>query len=159
MGGGRRGGRGGPPGGASGPRGPLGADVAKQMEEMASLKDAMHKVPDLNDSQKDSVKALERRYGDVFKSYGIAAKNMMDSTRAGGEGPDMEGMHTLRQQADSVRTAEFAAARSFLTTDAQRARFDQNVTDLNAEREKREEEMRQRRGRGGMGGGGMRPPG
>ena len=157
-GGGRRGGMGGPPGGAQGQRGPTGADIARQIEGMASLKDALHKVPDLSDQQKDSAKALERRYGDVFKSYGIAAKNMMDSARTGGGMPDMDAMRTIRQQADSVRTAELTTARAFLTTDAQRSRFDQNVADLNAEQAKREEQMQQRRARGGMGGGGMRPP-
>jgi hypothetical protein len=159
-GGGRRGGMGGQPGGASGQRGPMGPDIAKQIEGMASLKDALHKVPNLTDQQKDSAKALERRYGEVFKSYGIAAKNMMDSSRAGGMA-DMDAMRTMREQADSVRTAELTAARSILTTDAQRSRFDQNVADLNAEQAKREEQMRQRRSRGmggGMGGGGMRPP-
>jgi hypothetical protein len=160
-GGGRRGGMGGPPGGASGQRGPMGVGIAKQIEGMASLKDALHKVPDLSDQQKDSAKALERRYGDVFKSYGIAAKNMMDSARTGGGMPDMDAMRTIREQADSVRSAELITARALLTTDAQRSRFDQNVADLNAEQAKREEQMRQRRSRGGMGGGmggGMRPP-
>jgi hypothetical protein len=160
-GGGRRGGMGGPPGGASGQRGPMGVDIAKQIEGMASLKDALHKVPDLSDQQKDSAKALERRYGDVFKSYGIAAKNMMDSARTGGGMPDMDAMRTIREQADSVRSAELITARALLTTDAQRSRFDQNVADLSAEQAKHEEQMRQRRSRGGMGGGmggGMRPP-
>jgi hypothetical protein len=86
---------------------------------------------------------------------------MMDSARTGGGTPDMDAMRTIREQADSVRTAELIAARALLTTDAQRSRFDQNVADLNAEQAKREEQMRQRRSRGGMGGemgGGMRRP-
>jgi hypothetical protein len=160
-GGGRRGGMGGggrAGGGAPAQRGPSGDDIAKQMEELASLKDAMHKVPDLSNQQKDSVKALEHRYGEVFKSYGIAARNMVDTARADG---GMGALRTLREQADSVRTAEFTLARAVLTSDSQRTRFDQNVAEVRAEQVKREEEMRQRRsggmGRGGMGGGGMRP--
>ncbi|MDB4882326.1 MAG: hypothetical protein JWL95_1092, partial [Gemmatimonadetes bacterium] len=151
-----------------GPARPELSDFAKQFEELASLKQALNKVPDLSGQQKDSVKSLERKYGEIFKSYGIAARTKVDSARAAGESPDMEAIRTLRESADSVRTGEFALARAVLTSDAQRSRFDQNVVDIQAEAAKREEEMQKRRasggagrggmGGGGMGGGGMRPP-
>ena len=51
------------------------------MQERASLGDAVHKVPDFTDAQKDSIKALEKRYGEVFKSYGIAMR-IADGQRA-----------------------------------------------------------------------------
>jgi hypothetical protein len=156
-----RGGRARPMGGEPGvgdrEQGPSSADMAKRMEEMASLGDAVHKVPDLSGTQKDSIKALEKRYGDVFKSYGIALRNQIDSARAQGGIPDMRAMGLLRLEADSVRDVELAAARAQLTTDAQRQKFDQNVVELREKKAKREEEMRSRRGMGGGMGGGMRP--
>jgi nicotinamidase-related amidase len=161
--GGGRGGRagrsmGGEPGVGDREQGPSSADMAKRMEEMASLGDAVHKVPDLSGTQKDSIKALEKRYGEVFKSYGIALRNQIDSARAQGGMPDMRAMGLLRLQADSVRDVELAAARAQLTTDAQRQKFDQNVVEMREKKAKREEEMRSRRGMGGGMGGGMRPP-
>jgi hypothetical protein len=70
MGGrGRGGGRGGRSGGdEAGQRGPSSADVAKQMEELASLDRALNDVPDLNRQQRDSLKAIEDKYGAIFKS-------------------------------------------------------------------------------------------
>jgi hypothetical protein len=153
---GGRGGRplGGEPGVGDRDQGPSSADMAKRMEEMASLGDAVHKVPDLSGTQKDSIKALEKRYGEVFKSYGIALRNQIDSARAQGGMPDMRAMGLLRLEADSVRNVELAAARAQLSTEAQRTKFDQNVVEMREKRAKREEEMRSRRGMGG----GMRPP-
>lgn len=147
--GGRGGGRGGR-GGRSGDdnpmqRGPSAGDIAKEMESLASLDRALRDVPDLGRPQKDSLKAIESNYARIFKSYGIAARNKVDSARAAGGDPDMDGLRTLRIQADSVRGGEFAAARTVLTTDEQRARFDQNVIDIRAEAIKREQEMRSRR--------------
>jgi hypothetical protein len=160
--GGGRGGRagrsmGGEPGVGDREQGPSSADMAKRMEEMASLGDAVHKVPDLSGTQKDSIKALEKRYGEVFKSYGIALRNQIDSARAQGGMPDMRAMGLLRLQADSVRDVELATARAQLTTDAQRQKFDQNVVEMREKKAKREEEMGRRRGMGGGMGGGMRP--
>jgi hypothetical protein len=157
MGGRGRGGRGGRSGGdeAGQQRGPSSADVAKQMEELASLDRALNDVPDLNGQQKDSLKAIEGKYGAIFKSYGIAARNKVDSAHAAGGAPDMDDLRSLRLSADSVRTGEFAAARAVLTTDQQRAPFDKNVADINADEAKRVDEMRKRRGSGGMGRGGM----
>jgi hypothetical protein len=148
MGGrGRGGGRGGRSGGdEAGQRGPSSADVAKQMEELASLDRALNDVPDLNRQQKDSLKAIEDKYGAIFKSYGIAARNKVDSARAAGGAPDMDGLRSLRLAADSVRTGELAAARSVLNTDEQRSPFDRNVADIRAEETKRLDEMRRRRG-------------
>ena len=157
--GGGRGGRagrsmGGEPGVGDREQGPSSADMAKRMEEMASLGDAVHRVPDLSGAQKDSIKALEKRYGEVFKSYGIALRNQIDSVRAQGGMPDMRTMGLLRLQADSVRDVELTTARAQLTTDAQRQKFDQNVVEMREKKAKREEEMGRRRGMGG----GMRPP-
>ena len=164
-GGGDRGGAGGPLGGPPGigdaQNGPSSADMERRMTERASLGDAVHKLPDFTDAEKDSVKALEKWYHDVFRSYGIAMRAQMDSARASGGMPDMRAMGMIRDEADSTRTAELAAARKLLTSDAQRAKFDQNVAELTEREAKREEEMRRRRPmggmRGGMGGGGMRP--
>jgi len=152
---------GGPPGIGDAQAGPSSADMERRITERASLGDAVHKLPDFTDAEKDSVKALEKWYHDVFRSYGIAMRAQMDSARASGGMPDMRAMGMIREEADSTRTAELAAARKILTSDAQRTKFDQNVAEI-AEREaKREEEMRNRRPmggmRGGMGGGGMRP--
>ncbi|MEO8337804.1 MAG: hypothetical protein ABI664_22715 [bacterium] len=145
MGGrGRGGGRGGRPGGdASRERGPNSGDVAKEMEDMASLDKALHDVPDLGKPQKDSLKAIERTYEQIFKSYAIVARNKVDSARASGGPPDVSELRTLRQDADSVRTGEFTLARAVLATEPQRGRFDQNVAEIRA---KREEQMRRQRG-------------
>jgi hypothetical protein len=165
RGGGDRGGAGGPLGGPPGigdaQGGPSSADMERRMTERASLGDAVHKLPDFTDAEKDSVKALEKWYHDVFRSYGLAMRAQMDSARASGAMPDMRAMGMIREEADSTRTAELAAARKLLTSDAQRAKFDQNVAELAERDAKREEEMRHRRPMGGMSGGmpggGMRP--
>lgn len=127
------------------------------MEERASLGDAVHKVPDLTNAQKDSIKALEKRYGEVFKSYGIAVRSEMDSARSAGGQPDFRAMSMMRMTADSTRDAEVAAARALLTSDAQRTKFDENLVEIRAREAKREEEMRQRRGMSGGPGGMGRP--
>ena len=147
--------------------GPSSADMERRMQERASLGDAVHKVPDLTDAQKDSIKALEKQYGEVFKSYGIAMRSQMDSARSAGGQPDFRAMAMLRMTADSTRDAEVAAARAVLTSDAQRTKFDQNLAEIKERDAKREEEMRKRRpmgmpgGSGGYGGasrGGMGRP-
>ena len=152
---------GGPPGIGDAQGGPSSADIERRMTERASLGDAVHKIPDFTNAEKDSVKALENWYHDVFRSYGVAARAQMDSARASGSMPDMRAMGMIREEADSTRAAELAAARKILTTDAQRAKFDQNVKEIEERDAKREEEMRHRRPMGGVGGamrgGGMRP--
>ena len=136
--GGGRGGRGGRSGGDSPvPRGPSGDDVAKQMQGMASLDQALRDVPNLDRQQKDSLKAIESRYGRIFESYGIAARNKVDSARAEGGAPNTDDLRTLRVAADSVRADEFVLARAVLSTDEQRARFDGNVTDIQGQEAKR----------------------
>lgn len=148
---------GGPPGiGDQQQRGPTAADMERRMTERASLGDAVHKIPDFTDAQKDSIKALEKKYRDVFKSYAAAMRAQADSARDAGAMPDLRAMGMLRLAADSTRDAELAAARALLTSDAQRAKFDQNLTEISEREAKREEEMRRRRPMGGMGGG-MRP--
>jgi hypothetical protein len=149
RGGGGRGGRGGAE--AKGQQGPNSGDVAKQMEELASLDRALRDVPNLDGQKKDSLKAIEGTYSRIFKSYAIAARNKVDSARAAGGTPDVNDLSTLRLEADSVRGGELSAARAVLTTDEQRARFDQNIADIHAEDAKREEQMRTRRGSGGAG--------
>ena len=143
-------------------QGPSSAEMERRMQERASLGDAVHKIPDFTDAQKDSIKKLEKKYGDVFKSYGIAMRSQMDSARSAGGQPDFRAMSMLRLTADSTRDAEVAAARAVLTSDAQRTKFDQNLTEIKERDAKREEEMRKRRmmmpgGMGGMGGGMGRP--
>jgi hypothetical protein len=143
RGGGGRGGRGGAE--AKGQQGPNSGDVAKQMEELASLDRALRDVPNLDGQKKDSLKAIEGTYGRIFKSYAIAARNKVDSAHAAGGMPDMDDLRSLRLAADSVRDRELVVARAVLATDEQRARFDQNVADIHAEEAKREEAMRARR--------------
>lgn len=157
-GGGGRGGRGGGRGGRSGDdspvqRGPSGDDVAKQMNALASLDQALRDVPDLDHPQKDSLKAIETRYGRIFESYGIAARTKVDSARAAGGTPSMDDLRELRVAADSVRAGEFALARAVLSTEEQRARFDANVADIQAEEAKRRG-TRGQRSAGGAGRGG-----
>jgi len=155
-GGGMNGPLGGPPGIGDQQRGPSAADVERRMIERASLGDAVHKLPDFTDAQKDSIKALEKRYHDVFKSYAAAMRAQLDSARAAGAMPDYRAMGMLRMAADSTRDAELARARAFLSSDAQRAQFDRNLAEMNEREAKREEEMRRRGPMGGPGGG-MRP--
>jgi hypothetical protein len=155
---------GGQPGIGDQQQGPSAAEMEHRMEERASLGDAVHKVPDLTGAQKDSIKALEKKYGEVFKSYGIAVRSQMESARSAGGQPDVRSMAMLRMTADSTRDAEVAAARALLTSDAQRTKFDQNLAEIRERDAKREEEMRNRRpqgmpaggyggaNRGGMGG-------
>ena len=123
------------------------------MEQRASLSDAVHKVPDLTDAQKDSIRKLEKHYGDVFKSYGIAMRSQMDSARSAGGQPDFRAMSILRMTADSTRDVEVAAARALLTSDAQRTKFDQNLAEIRERDAKREADMRNRRPQGMPGGG------
>ena len=145
MGGGTRGPLGGQPGIGDQQQGPSSAEMEKRMEERASLGDAVHKVPDLTGAQKDSIKALEKKYGDVFKSYGIAMRTQMDSARSAGGQPDFRSMAMLRMTADSTRDVEVAAARKLLTSDAQRTKFDQNLAEIKEREARQEEEMRNRR--------------
>jgi hypothetical protein len=152
-----RGPLGGQPGIGDQQGGPSSADMERRMQERASLGDAVHKVPDLTDAQKDSIKALEKRYGEVFKSYGIAVRTEMDSARAAGGQPEFRQIAMLRMTADSTRDVEVAAARALLTSDAQRAKFDQNLVEIRERDAKREEEMRNRRGMQGAPGGMGRP--
>jgi hypothetical protein len=166
MGGGSRGPMGGQHGIGDQAQGPSSAEMEHRMEERASLGDAIHKVPDLTGTQKDSIKALEKKYEEVFKSYGIAIRSEIDSARSAGGQPDVRSMAMLRMTADSTRDVEVAAARAVLTSDAQRTKFDQNLAEIRERDAKREEEMRSRRprmpgGSGGYGGanrGGMGHP-
>jgi hypothetical protein len=153
-GGGSRGPLGGQPGIGDLQQGPSSAEMEHRMEERASLGDAVHKVPDLTDAQKDSIKKIERHYGDVFKSYGIAVRAQMDSARNAGGQPDFRAMSMLRMTADSTRDVEVAAARALLTSDAQRAKFDQNLAEIREREAKREEAMRNHRPMGVPAGGG-----
>jgi len=156
---------GGQPGIGDAQSGPSSADVERQMRDRASLGDVVHKLPDFTDAEKDSIKALEKRYGEVFKSYGIAMRTTMDSARAAGGRPDFREMAMVRMTADSTRNAELIEARAVLSTDAQRAKFDQNLVEVKEREAKREEDMRRRRALsgapstlgGGLNNGAMRP--
>ena len=146
-------------------QGPNSAEMERRMQERASLGDAVHKIPDFTDAQKDSIKKLEKKYGEVFKSYGVAMRSQIDSARSAGGQPDFRSMSMLRLTADSTRDVEVAAARAVLTSDAQRTKFDQNLAEMKEREAKREEEMRRRRALsgapstlgGGLNNGSMRP--
>ena len=88
------------------------------------------------------MRALEKRYGESFKSYAVLLKTMLDAPRPAGTGPDMRAVGLLRLTADSTRNAELTAVRALLTADAQREAFDRNVAELRAREAKREEQMR-----------------
>jgi len=133
---------GGQPGVGDQRRGSRSSEAVREMERRGALDDAMRKVPDVTDAQKDSVRALEKRYGESFKSYAVLLKTMLDAPRPAGTGPDMRAVGLLRLTADSTRNAELTAARALLTADAQREIFDRNVAELRAREAKREEQMR-----------------
>ena len=121
------------------------ADAERRLRDRASLGDAVKKLPDFTDAQKDSIKAIETRYGEVFKSYGSALRTQMDNARSTRGQPDLRLMGMLRTSADSARDVEIRAARAVLTSDAQRAKFDQNLVEIREREAKREEDMRRRR--------------
>ncbi|HEX7981290.1 MAG TPA: hypothetical protein VF461_21955 [Gemmatimonadaceae bacterium] len=127
------------------PSGPSSAEAERQMRDRASLGDAVKKIPDFTDAQKDSVKALEKRYGELFRSYASALRTQMDRARSPGGQPDLRTMGMLRLSADSAREAEIKAARAVLTSDTQRAKFDQNLLEMSEREARREEDMRRRR--------------
>ncbi|MBW8770249.1 MAG: hypothetical protein JF589_10865 [Gemmatimonadetes bacterium] len=116
------------------------SEAVREMERRGSLDDAMRKLPDVSPAQKDSVRALEKRYGESFKSYAVLLKATLDAPRPNGAGPDLRALGLLRLTADSTRSAELTAARALLTTDAQREVFDRNVAELRAREAKREEQ-------------------
>src|SRR5258705_12925369 len=133
---------GGQPGVGEQRRGPSSSDAAREMERRGSLDAAMRKVPNVTDAQKDSIRALEKRYGESFRSYAVFLKTTLDAPRPAGTGPDMRAVGRLRLTADSTRNAELTAARALLTMDAQREVFDRNVAEFSAREAKREEQMR-----------------
>jgi hypothetical protein len=132
---------GGEPGIGDKRRGSDASDMAREMERRGSLDDAMRKLPDVTGAQKDSVRALEKRYGESFKSYAVLLKSTLGAPRTAGTGPDLRALGMLRLTADSTRTAELSAARALLTTDAQRQVFDHNVAELRAREAKRDDQM------------------
>ena len=149
MGGRSRGGMGGRRGGGAQPGdGPNTGEMVKQMKELGRLKDALHDVNGLTNPQKDSLGAIEKSYARIFESYGVHLLNMLDSARSAGGPPDFTELRSLRATTDSVRGVELGAARAVLSTDEQRARFDENVAKLRDDEAKREEEMQRRRRRG-----------
>jgi hypothetical protein len=125
--------------------GPSSAEAERRMRERASLGDAVKNIPDFTDAQKDSVKAIEKKFGEVFRSYGSALRTQMDRARSAGGQPDPRTTSMVRASADSARDVEEKAARAVLTSDAQRARFDQNLVEIREREAKREEDMRRRR--------------
>ncbi|HEX7942239.1 MAG TPA: hypothetical protein VF488_10565, partial [Gemmatimonadaceae bacterium] len=89
----------------------------------------------------DSVRALEKRYSQSFRSYAVLLKNTFDASRSAGRAPELRALGLLRLTADSTRTAELTAARALLATDEQRGVFDRNVADLRAREAKRDEQL------------------
>jgi hypothetical protein len=132
---------GGQPGIGDERRGQGSSEAVREMERRASLDDAMRKVPELTDAQKDSVRALEKGYSQSFRSYAVLLKTTLDAPRPAGARPDIRALGMLRLTADSTRNAELTAARALLTTDAQRDRFDRNVAELREREAKREEQI------------------
>jgi hypothetical protein len=132
---------GGPPGIGDERRAASSTEAVRELERRGSLDDAMRKVPDVAGAQKDSVRALEKSYGQSFRSFAVLLKTTLDAPRPAGRGPDLRALGLLRLTADSTRTAELTAARALLVTDAQREVFDRNVADLRAREAKRDEQL------------------
>jgi hypothetical protein len=132
---------GGQPGVGDQRRGSISSEAAREMERRGSL-DAVMRKANVTDAQTDSIRALEKRYGESFKSYAVLLKTTLDAPRPAGTGPDMRAVALLRLTADSTRNAELTGARALLTMDAQREVFDRNVAELGAREAKREEQMR-----------------
>jgi hypothetical protein len=112
---------GGPQGIGDQRHGPSSADLAREMERRGSLDDAMRKVPDVTDAQRDSLRALEKRHGEVFRSYAVVLKAALDAAGPASTGPDVRATGMLRMTADSTRAAELTAARALLTSAAARS--------------------------------------
>jgi hypothetical protein len=134
--------------GGMGARRPNGDDIAKRIEDMASLKPALKGIK-LDGARKDSTKAIEKSYKQRFEDLGRAAKEMF----ANDQRPDPDSLRAVRQDARQMRDEELALARAVID-ESQQAKFDANVQKIHDDEAKREDEMRSRRG--GMGG--MEPP-
>ena len=130
MGGGM-GRRGGGMGRGGGQR-PSGGDVEKRFEDMSSLKKTLDHI-DLQNTQKDSMKALEKIYKPQFSDYGKAARSLFEQNGR----PDRDSLTVLRTAAEKLRDEEFAEARKVLTSDPQTTTFDQNVAKLKDDEEQR----------------------
>lgn len=147
------GGRGGPgaPGGHGGRGGPDAAGVEKRFTDLASLKEATRDIDGLSKAQKDSLKRIESHYHNQLAGYGKAARKMVEGAQgdanagASSAPPDMSELRRLQADAMGVRREEFEAARAVLTSDAQRAKFDANLSSMRETEAKREAERRSRR--------------
>ena len=126
-------------GGQGGQR-PSGSDVEHRFEDMSQLKKALDHI-DLQNTQKDSMKALEKIYKPQFSDYGKAARSMFEQNGR----PDRDSLTVLRTAAEKLRDEEFAEARKVLTGD-QPTTFDQNVAKLKDDEEQRRSQMRDRAG-------------
>ena len=108
-------------------------EVAREIEELAPLEEALRDIHGLTQPQSDSLAALEQRYAKVFASLAGSARTLIDDASATGIAPNVAELRSLCETVWSVRGAELIAARAILTTRAQRARFDANVTKIQCE--------------------------
>jgi hypothetical protein len=108
-------------------------EVAREIQELAPLEEALRDVHGLTQPQSDSLAALEQRYAKVFAALAGSARSMIDDAGAAGLAPNAAELRSLCETVWSVRGAELLSARAMLTTRAQRARFDANVTKIQCE--------------------------
>jgi hypothetical protein len=116
-------------------------DTEKRFENMAALKPALKDIG-LDNTQKDTLKKLEKAYRPQLGDYGRALWTLEQD---GGADPDS--VRSIRSGAHVLRDQEFVEARGLLTAD-QQTKFDANVAKIHADEAKREDEMRSRMGGG-----------
>ncbi len=114
-------------------------DMQKHFEDMAALKPALKDIG-LDNTQKDTLDKLEKAYRPQLGDYGRALWSL---TQNGGADPDST--KSLRTGARALRDQEFTEARGLLTAD-QQPKFDQNVTKIHSDEEKRDDQMHSRMG-------------
>jgi hypothetical protein len=107
--------------------------VAREIEELVPLEEALRDVHGLTQPQSDSLAALEQRYAKVFESLAGTARSLIDDATADGLAPNVAELRALCETVWNVRSAELLSARGILTSRAQRSRFDANVAKIQCE--------------------------
>ena len=108
-------------------------EVAREIEALAPLEEALRDVHGLTVPQSDSLAVLEQRYAKVFASLAGSARTLIDDASSDGLAPNAAELRSLCETVWSVRNAELLSARGVLATRAQRARFDANVAKIQCE--------------------------
>jgi hypothetical protein len=132
--------QGGPPGGGMG-------GGRRSPDAMALLEKPLTGIDGLTDVQKESLTKIETDYKAKFTTASTAMREAMMAARQAGGPPDMSAMMKMRENMNTMRKEELAAARALLTS-AQYAKFDANVKAEQAEQAERDAQMRQRMGGG-----------